>query len=137
MNNLRYFACAVALLGAGAVAGCSSSSDSSGPDATLKVKNNSDFQIVELHVTSVGNSSWGPNLLSSAGLDPGSSITLGVNCDTYDALLVDEAGVDCQLHSIDLCLNDADWIIQNDTCTAFSQGAPKQTQARDPHPATK
>ena len=134
MNNLRYFACAVALFGAGALAGCSSD-DNSGSDATLSVHNESDFQIVELHVTAVGNSDWGPNLLGNNPLDPGDQITLGVNCGTYDALLIDEAGVDCQLQSKDLCLNDADWVIQNDTCTVFSKGTPNQTQTRDAHPA--
>lgn len=134
MNNLRYFACAVALFGASAIAGCSDDNNDN-TDATLSVHNESSFQIVELHVTSVGNSDWGPNLVAGAPLDPGEQLTLGVNCDTYDALLVDEAGVDCQLHSLDLCANDADWIIHDDTCAAFSQGAPKQTQTRDAHPA--
>lgn len=117
MTHLRLFALSVATLGLVATAGCSSSSN--GPDATLKVQNSSDFAIVEIHVTDVGSSSWGPNLINGNTLAPGESVTLGVNCGTFDALLVDEQGVDCQLHDVDLCLNNADWVIANNTCTVF------------------
>lgn len=78
-------------------------------------------------MTSVGSTTWGPNLLDSDGLAPGESLVLGVDCGTYDALLIDEDGVDCQIHDIDLCLNDATWIIRNNTCSVF--GAAKA--ARD------
>jgi hypothetical protein len=117
MNNLRYFACVAFALGSLTVAGCSSDS---GPDSTLHVQNNSDFSIVEIRVTSVGNTSWGPNLLGSDVLAPGETLSIDVTCDTYDALLVDESGVDCQLHSVDLCFNNAAWVINNNTCTVFS-----------------
>jgi hypothetical protein len=118
MTHLRLFALSVAALGLVATAGCSSSSN--GPDATLRVQNSSDFAIVEIHVTDVGSSSWGPNLLPGGDiLAPGESLTLGVDCGTFDALLVDEDGVDCQLHDVDLCLNDAAWVIHNNTCTVF------------------
>jgi hypothetical protein len=116
MQNLRNFACVVAALGAVALVGCSSSS---GPDATLRVRNNSDFAITEIHVTSVGSSSWGPNLISGDVLLPDEALTVDVTCDTYDALLVDEDGVDCQLHNVDLCFSDAVWVINNQTCSVF------------------
>lgn len=117
MKHLRIFACVVAALGSAAVAGCSSGSG--GTDATLRVQNNSDFAITEIHVTSVGSSTWGPNLISGDILAPGETLRLDVTCDTYDALLVDEDGVDCELHGVDLCLNSADWVIRNSTCTVF------------------
>jgi hypothetical protein len=116
MNHLRLLASLCVALGSGAlVAGCGSDSNGS-----LTVHNESDFLIVELHVTQVDNTNWGPNLLGISPLHPGDSVSLGVSCDTYDALLVDEAGVDCQLHSVDLCFNNADWIINNNTCTVFA-----------------
>jgi hypothetical protein len=117
MKTLRSLACVAAALGSLAIAGCTTSS---GPDATLRVQNSSDFEIVELHLTNVGSSTWGPNLLGSDSLRPGESITLGVNCGRYDALLVDETDVDCELNDLDLCLNDADWVIRNNTCTVFA-----------------
>ena len=97
------------------VAGCSS--DSGG---TLRVRNQSDFAITEIHVTSVGSSTWGPNLISGDILAPGETLNVDVSCDTYDALLVDESGAQCTVHDIDLCFNTADWIIQNNTCPVFA-----------------
>ena len=139
MNNLRYFACVACALGSLAVAGCSSDS---GPDASLRVQNSSDFSIVEIRVTSVGSTNWGPNLLGSDNLDPGMALTIDVTCGTYDALLVDESGVDCQLHNVDLCFNDAAWVIRNDTCSVFgaakaAREAQQAGQAGSSAPATK
>jgi hypothetical protein len=100
-----------------AIAGCSSSDNSGG---TLRVQNQSDFAITEIHVTSVGSSTWGPNLISGDILAPGESLNVDVTCDTYDALLVDESGAQCTVHDINLCFNTADWIIQNNTCPVFA-----------------
>lgn len=116
MQNLRIFACVVVALGSAAIAGCSS--DNGG--GTLRVRNQSDFAITEIHVTSVGSSTWGPNLISGDILAPGETLNVDVTCDTYDALLVDETGVQCTVHDIDLCFNTADWVIQNDTCPVFA-----------------
>lgn len=128
MQNLRFLACVVAALGSVAIAGCSSDS---GVSATLHVRNNSDFAITEIHVTSVGNSSWGPNLISGDVLLPGEMLSIDVACDTYDALLVDQDGVDCQLHSIDLCFSDAVWVINNSTCSVFGAArAAREAAAR-------
>jgi hypothetical protein len=119
MKNLRIFACVVAALGSAAVAGCTSSD--SGPDAALHVVNRSDFAITEIHVTSVGSSDWGPNLISGDVLLPDETLTVAVECDVYDALLIDEDGVDCQLHNVSLCFSSSDWVIQNNTCVSFLQ----------------
>jgi hypothetical protein len=122
-----------------ALVGCTTDS---GPDATLRVQNSSDFSIIDLRLTSVGSSSWGPNLLGNNPLDPGDSLTLGVNCDTYDAMLVDESNVTCELHDLDLCLNDSDWIIRNNTCTVFAaaqaarEAAAKAAANATPAPST-
>ena len=96
-------------------------------DASLLVINESDFAIVELYLTEVNNPDWGPNLLGGDVLLPGEDLLLGVACDFYDALLVDEDGVDCEIQGIDLCLNDADWVIRNDTCLVF-EANDKSTQ---------
>lgn len=117
MQNLRILVCVVATLGSTAIAGCGSSDNGSG---TLQVRNQSDFAITEIHVTSVGSVTWGPNLISGDILAPGESLTVDVSCDQYDALLVDESGAQCTIHNVDLCFNTADWIIRNDTCPVFS-----------------
>ena len=53
-----------------------------------------------------------------------------VNCSTYDAKLIDETGVSCEVDDLDLCLNDAVWVIRNDTCTAFSAAAKARAEAK-------
>ncbi len=107
-------ACALALA---ACAGCTSSS------GTLRVTNDSDFAIVEMHVAPNGSTTWGGNLLSGDVLAPGDTLTIDTACDTYDVLLVDEQGVDCEIDGIDLCANSADFVIRNDTCAVFSRAA--------------
>ena len=37
---------------------------------------------------------------------------------------IDQAGDQCTLHNVDLCANNADWIIRNDTCSAFTNKTP-------------
>lgn len=118
MQNLRIFACVVAALGSVAIAGCGGGGNND--QGQLQVHNESDFAIVEIRVTSVGSTTWGPNLISGDILAPGESLSIGVSCDQYDALLVDEAGAQCTVHNIDLCFSTADWIIQNDTCPVFA-----------------
>jgi hypothetical protein len=100
-----------------------------GPDSTLQISNQSDFVIEELYLTDVDSSSWGSNELRGDVLFPDESFTLGVDCGFYDALLVDESGVRCELHDLDLCLNDALWVIGNNTCSVF--GAKKTPEAKD------
>lgn len=131
MNNLRVFTTLFAAFGAATVAGCTSTSD-----ASLRVENRSDFAIVQIHVTPVGKASWGPNLLAGDTLEPGETIVLGADCGTYDALLVDEAGVDCEVDAIDLCLNDATWVIRNNTCTVFGAAKAARDAAAAGKPST-
>lgn len=118
------------VVAAAAIASCTSSSDPDFvADASLLVINESDYTIFEIYLTEVDNPSWGPNLLGGDVLYPGEELLLGVPCDLYDALLVDEEGVECEIHAIDLCLNDADWVIRNNTCAVFEAAAKQREQA--------
>ena len=101
--------CAAVSLGA-----CSSSSSGS-----LHVTNQSSFAIVEFHVAPNGSQTWGPNLLASNPLNPGEDFAVDTSCGTYDVMLVDEQGVDCEIDGIDLCANNADFVIHNNTCAVF------------------
>ena len=101
---------------------------------SLTVTNQSDFTITEMHVTPVANPSWGPNLLAGDVLLPGEQATVSTTCDTFDVMLVDEQGVSCEIDSIDLCLNNADFVIHNSTCVAFRKAAEAQ---RPTTPAAK
>ncbi|MBX3160656.1 MAG: hypothetical protein KF773_32115 [Deltaproteobacteria bacterium] len=105
----------LALVGA---AGCNNDDDDL-VEAALIVSNQSDFTIEQIFLTEVDNPNFGPNLIAGEVLLPGEELTLGVNCGTFDVLIVDEAGVECTLHALDLCANAAKFIIRNDTCTVF------------------
>jgi hypothetical protein len=109
--------------------------DDGGVDATLLVINDSDYVITDIYLTEIDNPDWGPNRLRGDVLLPGEELLLGVQCDFYDALLIDEDGVECELFDLDLCLNDADWVIRNNTCTVFGGAAP-QEQAKQAQPQT-
>ena len=118
----------VSLLACLGLAACAA--DDGVPDATLTVVNQSDYVIEELYLTASFESGWGPNQLGGDVLYPDERITLGADCGFYDALLVDEDGVDCEIYDIDLCLNDAEWIIRNNTCTVFGGLEATQTRTR-------
>jgi hypothetical protein len=96
----------VALAFAGLAAGCVVEGDS-----TLTIRNDSSFVLTEVHLADVSDPSWGPNLLPDV-LFPGESLTIGgIDCGTYDVMVVDETGVDCELSSFDLCFDDGVWVV--------------------------
>ena len=100
-----------------ATSACTSTGD-------LTVTISSDYQIVEMHVTQTNSSTWGPNLLAGDVLLPGEQTTVTAVCDTYDVLLVDETNAQCEIDAIDLCLNNADFVITNNLCTTFRKAPP-------------
>jgi hypothetical protein len=100
--------------------------NSDGSDSSLLVANHSDFEVHEIYVTDVGRQSWGPNLLDEDVLFPGESMMVSIGCGTYDALLIDETGAACEVFNLDLCFDDADWIIRNNSCSVFEARAAEQ-----------
>jgi hypothetical protein len=92
-------------------------------DSSLYVENRSDFEIHEMYVTPVASSSWGTNLLGGDVLLPDETMAIGLACDTYDALLIDELGYSCEVHAVHLCFEEADWIIRNSSCAVFEERA--------------
>ncbi|HTM21908.1 MAG TPA: hypothetical protein VL172_15410 [Kofleriaceae bacterium] len=106
-----------------AVPACSTDDSS---QSTLTVDNRSDFVIEQIYITDTNASGWGPNLISPDALFPGEQVVIdGIECGTYDTLLVDETGLECQLLGIDLCFDDATWVITNNTCDVFAAAAHK------------
>lgn len=132
MLTKRLLGSLYAPLFAAALVGCTASGTVSvepTAGASLTVVNDSDFVIYEIYLTETDNPDWGPNLLRGDVLYPDEELLLGVPCDYYDALLVDEDGVDCEVHDIDLCQNNAVWVIRNTTCAVFEAHAKQREQA--------
>ena len=119
MRN-RLLAVAAALAGCGPSDGVTVEPE---PGASLYVVNDSDYVIYEIYLTEIDNPDWGSNLLRGDVLYPDEAVALGIPCNFYDALLVDEAGVECQAHDLDLCDDDARWVIRNNTCAVFEAKA--------------
>ncbi len=92
-------------------------------DSSITVDNESDFVITDIYLTSTSSSDFGPNLIEGDQLNPGETLKINVSCGTYDAMIVDETGVTCNLDAIDLCADNATWVIGNDTCAAFRKAA--------------
>jgi hypothetical protein len=101
-------------------------------DSSLLVSNESDFEIHEMYVTDVASPTWGPNLLRGDVLFPGDFVVLDLACGTYDAMLVDETDATCMATNLELCFDDADWIIRNNTCDVFEARAAEMAKTAKP-----
>lgn len=92
-------------------------------DSSLTVENRSDFVIYEAYIAEQNAPDWGPELLNGAALLPGEDLHIfDLDCGTYDALIYDEIGAECQLNNISLCFDDSYWLIDNallSTCPIF------------------
>ena len=121
-----------AALAAAPLGGCIIESDDG--DSTITVTNVSDYDIYDLFVAEVGDRNWGPDLLGSGVLERrGDSITIAVECGTYDVLVVDDTETECILGNLDLCFEDSEWVIDNvtlDTC-AFNPLTSTRTKVAD------
>ncbi len=97
-------------------------------DATLTIENDSEFFLDEIRLADVGSASWGPNLAPGGGLAPGDALELSdIDCDYYDLRVTDEDGFGCDMFDIDLCLNDALFIYDNNTCDVLGGVAERRT----------
>ena len=99
-------------------------------DSTLLVVNESDFVIEEIYITDVDSSGWGPDLTGGDILLPEEEMLLtDIPCDFYDVLMVDETGLECEVLDIDLCFDDATWVITNNTCDVFAAELKRRIEA--------
>lgn len=72
----------------------------------ITVYNDSDYIIEDLYITEVNTFDWGSDVVGSAGLFPGESISVEVYCDVYDLQIVDEDGVVCEIYDVDVCFGE-------------------------------
>lgn len=94
-----------------------------GGDSTLTIRNSSSFAFIEINLSPVDSSTFGPDLLGADILEPGDELEIsGIECDDYDIRVVDEDGDECILAAVELCFDDAIWEITDSellSCVAF------------------
>ena len=96
-----------------ALAAAASACTTSGGDSTFTISNRSSYFLDEIHLATVDNPTWGPDLISGS-LAPGEDLIItNITCDTYDVQVVDETGVECELHNIDLCFDNDGWTVDD------------------------
>jgi hypothetical protein len=80
--------------------------------ATIKVVNQSKWEIHHLYLSSTSDKHWGEDQLGDEVIDTGESFTLThIDCDDYDIKLVDEDGDECVVEEVNLCGEETVWKI--------------------------
>jgi hypothetical protein len=82
--------------------------------ASFTVANESDYVLFEVNLAPEDSFSWGRNLLRGDVLYPGEALTIDyIECDYYDARVVDDTNLECIIMGLDLCFSDSVWVIDN------------------------
>jgi hypothetical protein len=82
--------------------------------ATLTIENDSSYTLTSIQLSPTTSINWGADLLGADVLEPGDVLELtSIDCDTYDIRVVDETNAECILDSVDLCLDDSVWTIDD------------------------
>lgn len=80
--------------------------------ATVKIINQSKWEIHQIFLSPSEETEWGPDQLDDEILAKGDSLTLtGIECDVYDIQVVDEDGDECIIEEVELCGDDSYWKI--------------------------
>jgi hypothetical protein len=83
--------------------------------SSVTIENSSDWAIQHIYLSPFDAVGWGADQLTDTTIKKGERLELkGIDCDTYDIKIVDEAGDECIVQDIDLCLQDATWSLDND-----------------------
>ncbi|HEX6101038.1 MAG TPA: hypothetical protein VF432_32280 [Thermoanaerobaculia bacterium] len=97
---------------AAAIALCALAAPAFAQKATVKVINQSKWEIHHLFLSSSAEEDWGPDQLEDEILTKGDQITLtGIPCDEYDIKVVDEDGDECIIEAVELCKDHSFWKI--------------------------
>jgi hypothetical protein len=91
--------------------------------ATIKVINQSKWEIHHLFLSSTSDHLWGEDLLGEDVLEKGDSITLtDITCDDYDIRVVDEDGDECVIEEVNLCGDESYWKITDKELLSCENG---------------
>jgi predicted small secreted protein len=84
-------------------------------DSSLTIVNDSSFTFDNIYLSPVDQDDWGADLLGADLLDPGDEVVItDLVCDVFDIRIVDEDGDECIVTDVDLCFDDALWVIDDD-----------------------
>jgi hypothetical protein len=80
--------------------------------ASIKVVNQSKWEIHHLFVSPTGEDNWGPDQLRDETIGTGESFTLtNIDCDDYDIKVIDEDGDECVIENVNMCGDHSIWKI--------------------------
>ena len=83
-----------------------------GKKATVKIINQSKWEIHHIFLSGSEEDEWGPDQLEEDILAKGESLTItAIPCDLYDVKVVDEDGDECIIEEVDLCGDHSYWKI--------------------------
>ena len=95
-----------------AIAVCALAAPAFAKKASVKVINQSKWEIHHLYLSSSSDEEWGPDQLEDEILTKGDSLTLtDIPCDEYDIKVIDEDGDECVIEAVDLCRDNSFWKI--------------------------
>jgi hypothetical protein len=81
-------------------------------DASVTIRNESNWDIYQLFLSSTSDSHWGHDQLGTQIIESGESFRLRrIPCDHYDVRIVDEDGDVCVLEGVRLCGDREVWSI--------------------------
>lgn len=88
-------------------------------NATVKIINQSKWEIHHLFISPAKENDWGPDQLGENVLKKGQSFTVtDIPCNTYDVKVVDEDGDECVIEGAKLCGDNSYWKITDDELLA-------------------
>ena len=80
--------------------------------ATVKIINQSKWEIHHIYFGSTSDDTWGDDYLGEEVLTKGDSLTLSeIECGDYDIKVVDEDGDECVVEAVSLCGDNVYWKI--------------------------
>ncbi|HXM49890.1 MAG TPA: hypothetical protein VN956_18760 [Pyrinomonadaceae bacterium] len=85
------------------------------PPLTIKVVNNSGWEIRRLYLSPVDNDNWGPDQLNESSISPGTTRTLNVSWDQSTVKLVAEDRDGCFMYTTVEATGNPVWTITSDT----------------------
>ncbi len=85
------------------------------PPLTIKVVNNSSWEIRRLYLSPVDNDNWGPDQLNESSISPGTTRNLNVSWDQSTVKLVAEDPDGCFLSTTVDATGTPVWTITSDT----------------------